>query len=200
MPEGLQTLDGKKVDIPNPEEVEQKFAQAMSQPPPGEDIPAPPKKPDKPPAEKRTRRTTAKPRVTKSAPPPSKELDQQRANGVAETMNLLGAGCLMLKTSVQAKDPQLAMALTADAYVLSSSAEAFGQSCAALAKASPGFAKLIDGSGKAGPWFAFSTTVYSIGGQLAANHGLIPAGLLGTAKPEDIVSMIEMSQDGPDVH
>jgi hypothetical protein len=194
-------LDPDTLQPIEPVDIEAKF-QAIKDSP-AEEVPAPrrmspERKEELRTAPKRSRRTTAKtdkPRTDKTPPRASTPaVDKERAESVADTMNLAAGLLLMGHASNKDKNPALATALAADAATLSSTAETFGAACSNLAKHSPGFARMIDGGGKAGPWFAFTTVTFSIGSQLAVNHGMIPAGLLGTVDPAELVVMVENNE------
>lgn len=194
-------IDGKPASLDDID-IEKKFNAVKDAP--AQDIPAPrrltPEQREEVRARPRKTRTASKSTRTKTRAPArvsTPAVDQERAESVAETMNLVAAGAMMGYAANKDKNPELATAFAADAVVFSSQADAFGTACANLAKHSPGFAKMVDGGGKAGPWFAFGTAVYTIGAQIAANHGLIPGGLLGTSKPEDLAAIVTRQANEP---
>jgi hypothetical protein len=208
MSEGLQTPEGEPLNIGD---VKQQFAQAMTPPVLQDDQPGPPKKAERAPRaprtshdKPRTSTSSSSPRSSKVSTPALSDAAQakQRTESIADTMNLAASGCLMLfaqgKNSTSPAARNSAMAYQADAVVLSGSAEAFGEACASLAAVSPRFARMVDGGGKAGPYFAFSVATFTLGAQIAANHGAIPAGILGSVPRDDVLAQVSGNGNAPD--
>ena len=189
MTEGIVTPDGKPVpvELNAPEETEKAFARAMSEPA-GADDKAPPKRAERKPA---APKSADKPRVTRgpgrppksdSAAKPglSKEL---RVQGVAGIVQLAAGGCLLAERGTGQK------AYKADAITLASSAADIGSAVADVADQDERFARVIDKVCAAGPYSALISVMFSVGSQIARNHG---AAVPGTADPDDLIKAAEM--------
>jgi hypothetical protein len=191
--EGLLTTDGTPLAVPD---IEREFAKAMSAPP-SDDYPAPPKTPAADQAASPKPRTRHdKPRTARTGPstvkpaPSSPEADKRRAEASGELLR--GGAMVALVLSTQTGND----AFKADAVTLDAGADEFGGACAQLARVSPRFAAFIDKSGNGAPYLAFGMACSTIGVQLAVNHGLIPAGMMGTQKPADLIAQLDKA-DGP---
>ena len=191
--EGLLTTDGTPLAVPD---IEREFARAMSAPP-ADDYPAPPKTPapDQAASPKpRTRHDKARTSSSRTAAakpaPASPETDKRRAEASGELLR--GGAMVALVLATQTGND----AFKADAVTLDAGADEFGGACAQLARVSPRFAAFIDKSGNGAPYIAFGMACSSIGVQLAVNHKLIPAGMMGTQKPADLIAKMDTG-DGP---
>jgi hypothetical protein len=74
---------------------------------------------------------------------------------------------------------------------LSSNAEAIGNAVAETASANAQFASVVDKITAAGPYAALVDVAFSDGGQLARNHGVKAAEMLGAQAPEQLVAGLE---------
>jgi hypothetical protein len=192
MSEGIQTPEGKPVDldIEAAAETEKAFARAMTEP--AGDEKAPPKRgPGRPPktsddGEKpRVRRGPGRPpkAATEAAKPKPAGLSHEvRKQGVMGMVQLSAAGCMLAERATGQK------AFRADAITLASSADELGEALAATADQDERFARVIDKICAVGPYSALVGVVFSVGSQIARNHG---AQLPGTHAPEDLIAMAE---------
>lgn len=190
MTEGIRTPEGKPVDVPPAEEIEHAFARAMAEPA-GDDkrpprrtqtAPAPSGEEDKP----RVRRGPGRPpKTTTEAPKPkptglSRDI---RAQGVQGIVQLAAGGCLLAERGTGNRS------FRADAITLASSAEDIGNAVADVCDQDERFARVVDKVCAAGPYSALITVMFSVGSQIARNHG---AQVPGTNDPEDLIAMAEM--------
>jgi hypothetical protein len=199
MPEGLQTPDGKPVDV---EAANREFAKAMAAPPADQEAPAPPKRPDAhaPGGETPKRRgrppKSARARTDAGSPPAASQADQEalkaaRTKKVAETVEMAAAGALVAGKTMHNDG------LRADAYTLQAVAPQFGEAMAEVAKYDPMIARFCDRSagGKVTAWLGLATVGLSMGSQLAANHGMVKPGFMNTHAPADIITHYEAAPE-----
>jgi hypothetical protein len=194
MPE-LKTPDGTPVDL-QASEIE--FAKSMSAP--VADVPAPPKMTEadkaevervkaepkrrgRPPKADRARIEPVKAIPVKSTP----ELDKTRRDGVQGLVQIAATVCLVLDQ----RTPDANIAFKADAVTLASNAEAIGSAVAETAKSNEQFARVVDKVTAAGPYAALVGVAFSVGGQLARNHGVKAAEMLGATPPEQLVAGLD---------
>jgi hypothetical protein len=189
MAEGVQTADGKplNIDPAAAADAERQFAQAMAAPGP-DDKSVPPKRAARErvedgPARARSARAPRTPKGGKApsashaekAPPTHSEI----VTAVQGLVQVPAAICLML--SKRAKDP---VPLMADAVVLASNAEQIGEACAKTAEVDEKFAAVMAKVASAGPYAALVSVTFAVAGQIARNHGMpVP----GTEDPRDLV-------------
>lgn len=192
MAEGILTPDGKPagVDLTAPDEVERDFARAMSEP--AGDEKAPPRraqKPQEPPGDgekPRVRRSPGRPpkTATEAQKAKSEGLSHEvRRQGIEGLVQLSAGACLLVERGTGQK------AFRADAITLASNAGELGEAIAATADADDRFARVVDKICSAGPYSALISVMFSVGSQIARNHG---APVPGTTSPEDLIAMAEM--------
>jgi hypothetical protein len=188
--EGLQTPDGEPLAI-DTAEVETEFAKAMTAPA-DEAAPPPkrqvtentePKRRGRPPKAERARVTTSKPETAKASP----ELDAERKDGVKGLVQI-GAGLCMVMDS---RVPDNNISWRCDAVTLASNADGIADACAETAKHNASFAAALDKITQAGPYAALVGVMMSVGAQLARNHGVKAAEMLGAEPPEKIIAALE---------
>jgi hypothetical protein len=174
-----------EIDLTAPEKTEQEFARAMSEP--SGDDKAPPKRAERKPAapkaqeKPRVSRGPGRPAGSKSEAP--KGLSKEaRSQGVAGIVQLAAGGCLLAERGTGQK------AFKADAITLASSAGEIGEAIADVCDSDERFARVIDKVCAAGPYSALITVMFSVGSQIARNHG---AAVPGTSNPEDLIAMAE---------
>jgi hypothetical protein len=183
MAEGIQTSDGKPVNIDpaSSDDIERDFARAMSEP--AGDDKAPPKR-----AERTQEPRKDKPRVTRGSksPAPSKPAPglsrESRVEGVKGLVQITAGTCMIASKAV----PGQSVALQADAITLASQADPLATACADIAEADERFARRLDRICAAGPYGALIAVGVSVGIQVARNHGV---NLPGTRAPEELLEM-----------
>jgi hypothetical protein len=190
MAEGIETSDGKPLDLDPAVEAEQNFARAMATPPDSDDK-APPKRGQR---QSKPSGDADKPRVARSPGRPSKdaakavaglshEVRKQGMSGLAQ----LGAGLCAIVGNTSGQ-----LAYKADAIVLASNADGIGEACAATADQDARFAAVVDKLCAAGPYAALIGVMVGVGTQVARNHGV---DMPGTMAPEDILKAAEQQID-----
>lgn len=75
----------------------------------------------------------------------------------------------------------------ADSVVFQDTAEPMGAACAELAKINEGFADLLSKGAPATPYLMVGSILFSMGTQIAANHGAKLGPLQGTTIPRDVL-------------
>jgi len=113
---------------------------------------------------------------------------EARKAGVQGVVQLAAGACLLAERGTGQK------AFRADAITLASSAEDLGEVLAATADQDERFARVIDRICSAGPYGALIQVAFSVGSQIARNHG---AQIPGTAAPEDLIAMAEVPDAAP---
>lgn len=182
MAEGIETSDGKPLDLDAAKQADHDFARAMATPP-DSDEKAPPKR-----GERQAKPASAsdKARVGRSPGRPSKDAakavaglsHQVRKDGMTGLAQL-GAGlCAIVGKSTGQ------LAFQADAITLASSAEDIGEACAQTADQNEQFARVVDKLCAAGPYAALIGVMVGVGSQVARNHGL---DMPGTVAPEQLI-------------
>ncbi len=188
MAEGVQTPDGKPVEVTpaNADQVERDFARAMTEP--AGDDKAPPRRTER--AQEARREAPRVKRGRKPAdasagkPEPSKGLSRSaRVEGVKGIVQVVAAGCVFASTRVKNPVP-----LAADGLVLADGAGSFAEATAEVCEHDPRMAALVDRVASAGPYGALITVGFQLGSQIARNHGLpVP----GTTAPEDLIKAVQ---------
>lgn len=197
MPEGITTPDGTPVDvdITAAERTEQEFAKAMSEPPGDEK--APPRRSERSPKASdsgdapRVKRGPGRPRKDAPEPPRAKAAGLShdvRKSGIQGLVQLAAGGCLLAERGTGQKSYR------ADAITLASSAEDLGEAIAATCDQDERMARVVDRICAAGPYSALIQVAFSVGSQIARNHG---AQVPGTANPEDLIAMAEAPDAAP---
>lgn len=196
MAEGLQTPDGKKIEV-----TEADFARAMAAPEPDEPVAAAPPRKDPDAPYGRTKDGAPKrgpggrpskhdaPRAAKAAPNTSavtsetpQQADKRRSDGVKGIVQQAAMATTIAYTVTQDK------AFYADAITLTSFAEPMADAVVQTARVNPGFAKLVDRISNIGPYAALGSVVIGMSIQLAANHGLR---LPGSSDPAELIEAFE---------
>lgn len=191
MPEGVVTPDGKPVNVDPAaaENIERDFARAMSEP--AGDDKAPPKRAERKPEAAgagdapRVKRGPGRPRKDATEPQKAKPAGlsrEVRAQGV-QGMVQLGAGACLLVERATGQE-----AFRADAITLASAAEEIGSAVAGVCDQDERFARVVDRICAAGPYSALITVMFSVGSQVARNHG---AQVPGTHDPAELIEMAE---------
>lgn len=185
MAEGLQTPEGEKIDI-DPANVEREFSRAMADPEPGENAKPPrrskPADGDKRPP--RRGRPSKSERARTPKPAPKAQSDAERADGVKGLVQV-AAGLCMVADSRTAPDN---IAFKADAITLSDSAGPISAACVEVAKNNAQFAAVLDRVTSAGPYAALISVGVQVGAQIAANHGVAAAKVMGAKSPEEVLA------------
>jgi hypothetical protein len=185
MPEGVVTPDGKPVDADPAAETEQAFARAMSEPQ-GDDK-APPKRAERKPEPSserpRVKRSPARPRASQKPSEPVPGLSKaERVEGVKGLVQLGAVGVSLVGQRVP--EPQKT-AFLADAVTLSVSSDQLAEAVADTCDKDPRLARVIDRVCSAGPYGALVIAAFTVGKQIARNHGV---NMPGTHAPEDLVA------------
>lgn len=102
---------------------------------------------------------------------------------------LLMPGTLLLALGGRRQDA----ALTADGAALVVAAPAIGEATAELAAEVPAVAAILDRLATATPYAGLITAAVGLGAQIAANHGMIPAGALGSVTTDEIITAAAQS-------
>ena len=194
MAEGIVTPDGQPVDvdIAATEKINQEFARTMSEP--AGDDKAPPRRAER--AAKaegsgdapRVKRGPGRPSKASSEPSKAKITGlshDARKQGVQGIVQLAAGACLLAERGTGQP------AFKADAITLASSAEDLGEAIAATCDSDERMARVVDKLCAAGPYSALITVMFSVGSQIARNHG---AAVPGTQAPEDLIAMAEMPE------
>ena len=190
--DGKQTeLDSKKADyssinyVPKPEEP------SIKQPPP--------KVADTSSTATKTTRTRKTDRAdkarTKTEPvPATPEQTAARAQRVSEVLTI-ASGTLLLAGRTYGNK-----ALRADGHTVAAVTPTFSEAVANVAAVDPAVASLLDneGSAKAAAYVGLISVSFTIGAQLAANHGLIKPGVMNTSSSDDIIAAFEPVEETPD--
>lgn len=200
----LSTPDGKPVEVQPvelPEDVaagRESFLRAQASDPVGDEQKRPPKRapraevPADPDSAPRTRRGRQpkddQARITKAAPKVVKvQTDAQRKAGVQGLVQIGSVICLALDQRTKPED----VSFRADAYTLAGNADAISDAVVETAKQNEGFARALDKITAAGPYAALTAVAFSVGMQLASNHGVTIARTLGAQDPRDLVAAFE---------
>jgi hypothetical protein len=189
MSEGLQTPDGKPVEV-----TERDFDRAMAAPVQDEPTaPSPPRKPaESREAPKRTRTRHDAPRSAKTATAVKETPDQaakRRKDGVKGIVQISAGGAAMAYQSTGNK------AWLADSVTLTSYAEPLADAVADAAAVSESFAQAVDRIAQVGPYGALVTVTLGLGVQLAANHGVKAAQSLGAQDPAELIASLESESE-----
>jgi hypothetical protein len=133
-------------------------------------------------------------RTTAKAPDPKKQTkavkaqtDAERREGVKGLVQVGSTICLIIDQRTPANN----VSFKADAYTLTACSDQIADAVVETAKANEGFARAVDKITAAGPYAAIVGVVFGVGMQLAANHGLTQARLMGAADPRDVVAAFE---------
>jgi hypothetical protein len=178
--EGLQQPDGTPVDA---DKVNRQFAESMAAPP-ADDIPAPPRREPEQPSERPKRPRSPRARAAASKPSgraTGAALDKQRREGVRGLVQVAAGGCLVMDQRTAGD------AYRADALTLASNADELADACVATAAASDSFGRVLDRVTSAGPYAALITVSVSVGAQIARNHGVKSAEMMGAVPPETLL-------------
>lgn len=195
----LSTADGEEVNVQPvelPEDVasgRDTFLRAQASDPVADDKMRPPRRAPRAETEEDKPRRGRPPkdaaaRTAKAAPKPARvQTDAQRKEGVKGLVQVASVLCLAMDQRTPAAD----VSFRADAYTLAANADAIADAVAETAKQSEGFARALDKITAAGPYAALVGVAFSVGMQLASNHGVTVARTLGAADPRDVVAAFE---------
>ena len=75
----------------------------------------------------------------------------------------------------------------ADALTMQLAAEPIGQACAEVARVNPAFEAFLSKGAPATPYLLLATTLISVGGQFAVNHGVKVGPLASSATPREVM-------------
>jgi hypothetical protein len=78
----------------------------------------------------------------------------------------------------------------ADAVAIDMHAEPIADACAQIAEKNERFARALDKLAEVGPYGALIAAVAPLAFQVAANHGLVPVGLMGAKDPNDLATVL----------
>lgn len=201
MPEGLQTPEGESVKL---DAAEQEFNRAMAAP--VTDYPAPPKKTPadapyglkadgtpkrgpggRPAKDKHDKVRAVSGPVSQQA---SQGQDAVRAEGVKGLVQLGAGVCLLLDQRTEGD------AYKADALTLANSADEISRAVVETARHNARFGALVDKVCSAGPYAALVQIAFSVGAQIARNHGVLAAEAMGAIPPERLLSQLD-EDDSP---
>jgi hypothetical protein len=222
MPEGLQTPNGQTIATNGPtiapsgptvgvnvEAGMADFARLQSRAADAADdivIAAPPDRPaDSPEDKPKTRRSRPSksqrdaPKSVKAVHPATPEVQAARKANATDTVQVLGSVAVVAGRGLNSP------AFRADGYLLLNSADALGEAAAEVAKHDPVVARMLDksASGKVTAYMGLLGVAMSLGSQIAANHGLIKPGTMGSTDPQKIIDAFEKPdeptpEDSPD--
>lgn len=140
----------------------------------------------RPPKDTRARTTNDKAPAKKS-PTVAAQTDAERKAGIQGLVQI-GAGICMV---LDQRTPESDVSFKADGYVLANSSEQIADACVETAKSNPAFGAAIDKVTKAGPYAALVGVMMSVGVQIAANHGVQAAKMMGGHDPKEYVASVE---------
>lgn len=202
MPEGLVTPAGQKLGTapasPDTSAFEEAIAAAAVDKVLPEHTPPKREKPVPAPDEAaRIKREAAKPKrearprtAPSTAKKPAADLRAQRVDGVKGLVQIGAVVCL----AMDQRTPPADISFQADALVLVGNAEAIATAVADTCDKSERFAAIVDRVTEAGPYAALVAVAFSVGAQIARNHGVSFAASLGTVAPEQIVAQADLAQ------
>ena len=182
------TPDGAPVGL-DPADAEREFARAMAATDPE---PAAPPKRSKPADGEAPKAPRGRPPKSARAPQavkkvPSPQDDAARKAGVQGLAQIGGLFCLMLDS----RTPDSNVSFRADAITLANAAEPIADAVVEVAKNNAQFAAVLDKVTAAGPYTALIGVGFQVGAQLARNHGLKQAEMLGARAPEVLLAEVE---------
>jgi hypothetical protein len=193
MTEAVKLPDGTPTDL---DAAQEDFARAMATPPPDEAL-APPKRAPRPQGDadakaKPRGRPPKAARVTEPAPAPvTPELTKKRTEDTSGVVSAIGGAFLAVASMTGVES------FKADAYTMQGFAEPIGKAAAEVAAVDPAFARYIDKSGAGGKalaYLGFFGVVAGLGAQVAANHGVVKPGTLGSHDPAEIIKAFESDE------
>lgn len=192
MPEGLQLPDGKPVSLDPVADAERDFNRAMAANDPEPAAPPRRQKPADGDPEARPSRGRGRPPKSARAPQavkkvPSPQTDAERKSGVQGLVQIGAAVCMLLDQ----RTPDSNIAFRADAITLANASDPIADAVVEVARNNAQFAATIDRITSAGPYAALISVGFSVGLQLASNHGLKAAQMMGAHSPEAIVASVE---------
>jgi len=191
--EGVMTSEGQAIDL-DLEAGLQAFNQVQAQAAEPDSIPAPPKMSQ----EQKERVSTEAPkrrgrpgkneraRTAKTAVPTAPQTDQERSDGIKGLVQL-GAGLCLVADQ---RTPEDDISFQADAITLAASADQIADAVVQTCKSSESFARAVDKVTKAGPYAALVGVMFSVGAQIARNHGVKAAEMMGAVPPEQLIASV----------
>ena len=195
--EGVMTAEGQSVDL-DLESGLKAFNQAQADASDSDSIPAPPKMSEEAreriksePAKRRGRPGKNERARTQSKTQAAPQTDQERSDGIKGLVQL-GAGLCLIADQ---RTPENDVSFQADAITLASSADQIADAVVATCKASDSFARAVDKVTKAGPYAALVGVVFSVGAQIARNHGVKAAEMMGAVAPEELIAAMQNETD-----
>lgn len=121
----------------------------------------------------------------------SPAVDQERSDGIKGLVQMSAAVCLV----ADSRTPDHDISFQADAITLASAADQIADAVVATCKKSESFARVVDKVTQVGPYAALVGVVFSVGAQLARNHGMQAAEMMGAVPPEQLIASV--MQDDP---
>jgi len=117
-----------------------------------------------------------------------------RIKKVSEVLTIASGSLLLAGKSYGNK------ALRADGHTVAAVTEPLSQAVANVAAHDPIVARMLDneGSAKAAAYVGLVSVSFTIGAQLAANHGLIKPGVMNTSSSDDIIAAFEPVEETDD--
>ncbi|MGH7442209.1 MAG: hypothetical protein ACREKE_05980 [bacterium] len=199
MPEGLSLASGETLDLPvpapTPAEAESSYEAPPKREPVDPDAPhgrkangEPKRGPGGRPAKHDKARATASPQGS-SVDPGSRQATW--VEGLAGVGQIAASGCLVAHQRI--KDD---VAFAADAIAITQGTTGLAKAIADAGAKDARVAKVLDSICAVGPWGALLTAGLGLGVQLAANHGVPAARMMGGLEPAVLISEFEKS-DGP---
>lgn len=130
--------------------------------------------------------STTGPRVVSAPRMPDKTARERREEGLA--------GWLQLGATLAFNVPRL----RPDAAVIAYYGPGMAEEAAAIAEEDARAAALLDKIASMGPYSRLVTLVVAAGMQIAANHGLVKPGVMGTMKPDEFIDAVTRTDEGGD--
>jgi hypothetical protein len=185
MGEGLQTPGGKPVEAA---EVERDFARAMAadtkdasdlprKSPDADAAKTAPKRRGRPPKAERARVISSAPAAATGA-----QSDAERREGVKGLVQLGAGVCALVGQQTDS------VAFKADAVTLATASDPIAQAVSDTAAKNAQFARVVDKVTQAGPYAALIGVTFGVGVQIARNHGVKAAEMMGAVAPEKLLS------------
>lgn len=212
MAEGLATPEGVPVAAPTTEDTERAFARALATPPsdapgttPADGPPGPPKKDPEAPYGRRADGTPKKgpggrptaPKHDKPRVGPAAVLDPEAAAGrrAGWVKGLSGWGQIGAAGAFMLHQRTGQVAFKADAITIVQFTDPLSDALASVAEQDERAARLLDKICAMGPYSALVTVGLGLAAQLAANHGVKAAEMLGAVPPATLIEAFDQADE-----